>query len=126
MKRDANGGRCSILYFMEPATLEDIRASAIRIVIRLALGDYALRGPRENILELESRVAWSTVVTELHREGYGMVSLAAYATMYGEPPASVTEMIELDGSLFALVYGANVLVSLPEREEPEQLGPVPS
>ncbi len=111
---------------MEPVTLEEIRESAIRIVIRLALGDYALRGPRENILELESRGAWATVASELHSEGYHMVSLAAYATMSDEPPASVTEMIEADGSLFALVYGANALVALPERDERKYPGPLPA
>ena len=111
---------------MEPFKLEEIRESAIRIVIRLALGDYVLRGPRDNILELESRVALATVATELHSEGYGMVSLEAYATTCGEPPAAVTDMIELDGSLFALVYGADALVPLPEREEREHLGPIPA
>ena len=114
---------------MEPVRLEEIRASAIRIVIRLALGDYVLRGPRENILELESRVAWATVATELHSEGYGMVSVEAYATVCGEPPAAVNECVETDGSLFALVYGAfggaGTLVPLPHREEREHLGPIP-
>ncbi len=115
---------------MEPVTLEEIRESAIRIVIRLALGDYVLRGPRSNILELESRVAWATVASELHNEGYGMVSFEAYATTCGEPPASVTDMVESDGSLFALVYQgadeATALVSLPDREEREELGPIPA
>jgi hypothetical protein len=110
---------------MEPVRLEEIRASAIRIVVRLALGEYILRGPRDNILELESRVAWATVATELYNEGYGMVSVEAYATVCGEPPAAVDDMIETDGSLFALVYGANALVPLPHREEREQLGPIP-
>jgi hypothetical protein len=111
---------------MEPVRLEEIRASAIRIITRLGLGDYVLRGPRDNILELESRVAWATVASELHGEGYGMVSVEAYATVCGEPPASVDDMIETDGSLFALVYGDNVQVPLPDREEREHLGPIPA
>jgi hypothetical protein len=113
-------------YTMVPFTLEEIRESAVRIVIRLALGDYVLRGPRDNILELESRVAWATVASELHSEGYGMVSPEAYATTCGEPPASVTKMIEPDGSLFALVYRVDALVPLPEREERDHLGPLPA
>ena len=111
---------------MGPVTLEEIRDSAIRIVTRLALGDYVLRGPRDNILELESRVAWATVATELHSEGYGMVSPEAYATICGEPPAFVIGMVELNGSLFALVYGADTLVPVPEREERKDLGPIPA
>jgi len=119
----------SYTYSMEPVKLEEIRASAIRIVIRLALGDYVLRGPRDNILELESRVAWASVATELLGEGYGMVAVEAYATACGEPPESVSDMIKRDGSLFALVYGAGggagTLVPLPDRDEREQLGPIP-
>jgi hypothetical protein len=110
---------------MEPFSLEEIRDAAVRIVIRLDLGAYVQRGPRDNILELESRVAMATVASELHGEGYVMVSPEAYATICGEPPASVAEMIEPDGSLFALVYGADVLVPFPEREEREHLGPLP-
>ena len=114
---------------MEPFTLEEIRKSAIRIVTRLALGDYVVRGPRNNILEVESRVAWATVASELHNEGYVMVPIEAYATICRLTPEAVSDMIETDGSLFALVYppagGACELVPVPEREEREQLGPVP-
>jgi hypothetical protein len=54
---------------MEPVILEEIRDSAIRIAIRLALGEYLLRGPQENVMELESRVAWATVVGEAGGSG---------------------------------------------------------
>ncbi len=114
---------------MAPAELEEIGKSAIRIVTRLALGDYVVRGPRNNILELESRVAWATVASELHNEGYVMVPIEAYATVCSLTPAAVSEMVETDGSLFALDYppdrGADVLVPLPEREAREDLGPMP-
>ncbi len=115
-------------YSMVPIVLEEIRESALRIVSRLALGDYVLRGPRNNILELESRVSWATVATELHKEGYAMVSLEAYATICGETPAAVDDMVETDGSLFALVYppagGGCTVVPLPDREEREHLSPL--
>ncbi|HEY6871559.1 MAG TPA: hypothetical protein VI298_02405 [Geobacteraceae bacterium] len=114
---------------MGPVKLEEIRESAIRIVTRLALGEYVLRGPHDNILELESRVAWATVATELHNEGYVMVPIEGYATICGLQPAAVSDMIETDGSLFALVHaaagGEGALVPLPNREEREHLGPIP-
>ena len=116
-------------YCMEPVRLEEIRASAIRIVIRLALGEYALRGPRNNILELESRVAWATVAAELYNEGYTMMPLEEYASTCGQTPAAVNDCVETEGSMFALVYraagGADALVPLPQREEREHLGPIP-
>lgn len=114
---------------MEPVILEEIRDLAIRIAIRLALGEYLLRGPQENILELESRVAWATVAAELEKEGYILISPEAYATANNLAPAAVTGMIEQDGSLFALVYLAGdetfMAVPMPDREEHEQLGAVP-
>ena len=114
---------------MKPVILEEIRDSAIRIAIRLALGEYFLRGPQENIMELESRVAWATVATELEKEGYALISPEAYATANNLDPAAVTSMIEQDGSLFALVYAMGdqtfTAVPLPDREEREQLGSVP-
>ncbi len=112
---------------MAPVELEEIGKSAIRIVIRLSLGDYVVRGPRNNILELESRVAWATVASELHNEGYVMVPIEAYATICSLTPEAVSEMVETDGSLFALVHQADEgceLVPLPDREERE-LGPIP-
>lgn len=114
---------------MEPVIIREIRDAAIRIAIRLALGEFFLRGPCNNVLELESRVAWATVATELGNEGYFMIVPEEYATVAGLSPATVHEMIEEEGSLFALVYataGATfMLVPLAEREEREQLGPIP-
>jgi len=34
--------------------LDEIQDSAVRIAIRLSLGEFLLRGPRENVMELES------------------------------------------------------------------------
>jgi hypothetical protein len=114
---------------MEPVILKEIRDSAIRIAIRLALGEYLLRGPQNNVLEPESRVAWATVVAELQNEGYIMVPPEEYAAVYGVAAADVIGMIEQEGSLFAIIYEAAgetlAVVPLAEREEREQLGPVP-
>lgn len=114
---------------MEPVTLKEIKDSATRIAIRLALGEYLVRGPRDNVLELESRVAWATVVTELQNEGYIMVPTEEYAALYGLNPADVIGMIEQDGSLFALVYSSAGetcrAIPLAERKAREQLGPIP-
>lgn len=114
---------------MPPVTLEEIKDSAIRIAIRLALGDYVLRGPRGNIMELESRVAWSTVVSELQNEGYTMVSPEEYGAAYRMSSAEVSGKIEREGNLFALLYpssgGFFMAVPLEGKEEKENLGPVP-
>ena len=114
---------------MEPVILEEIKDSAIRIAIRLALGEYILRGPQENVMELESRVAWATVIAELEKEGYALVSPEAYATDNNLAPSAVADMIEQDGILFALVYVAGdetfTAVPLADREKREPLGSVP-
>lgn len=114
---------------MEPVILEEIRDSAIRIAIRLALGEYLLRGPQNNVLELESRVAWATVAAELQNEGYILITPEEYAKAYGLAPADVTDRIERDGSLFALVFAAvgETLTVVPAagREERAHLGPIP-
>lgn len=114
---------------MRRVILEEIRDAAIRIAIRLALGEYRICGPQANILELESRVAWATVATELHNEGYAMISPEELAAAGGQPPAAVIAGIERKGDLFALCYAARgetfLLVSLPEREERDQLGSMP-
>ena len=103
-------------------SMKQIRSSAIRIVIRLALGEYLITGPSDNIMELESRVAWATVASELHNEGYYMVTPEEYGAAKGLDPATVGAMIRQDGALFAIAYGAAVLVPLEEREV---LGPMP-
>ena len=114
---------------MEPVQLEEIRDSAIRIAIRLDLGDFQVRGPQKNILELESRVAWATVSMELHKEGYLMIAPEEYATAYDLEPEEVSDRIEKIGSLFAVIYTAvgesYTVVPEPEREAREQLGPIP-
>lgn len=114
---------------MAPVVIEDLRDSAIRIVIRLDLGGFLVRGVHGNVLQVESRVAWSTVMAELLKEGYVMVSPEEYGDRYGHSPDSVSAMIEGDGSLFALSFpsaGVTLLaVPLAEREAREQLGPIP-
>jgi hypothetical protein len=114
---------------MPPVISEEIRDSAIRIVIRLGLGTCQVRGPGGNILELESRVAWATTVSELQNEGYAMVSPDEYGAAYGLTPAEVRDRIDGTGSLFAVTYaspgGSAMAVPLDEQEEKELLGPVP-
>jgi hypothetical protein len=114
---------------MEPVQLEEIRDSAIRIAIRLDLGDFQVGGPQKNILELESRVAWATVTMELQKEGYLMIAPEEYATAYDLDPAEVSDRIEKIGSLFAIIYTAvgetYTVVPESEREEREHLGPIP-
>lgn len=113
----------------ERVVLKDILASATRIVIRLDLGGFSLGGAHDNILKVESRVAWSTVITELFKEGYVMVSPEEYGARYGHSPEAVGAMVEEDGSLFILTCASGgmtfLAVSLAEREHREQLGPIP-
>ena len=106
---------------------DEIRGSLQRILIRLELGKFLNSGPRANIISVESLVAYSTAVNELHREGYQMVPAEAYAAAYGISLASVYQKIHLDGSLFALVYpeGEPPLEAVPleEKEAKDGLGP---
>jgi len=115
---------------MEPVDLGVVADSAIRIATRLALGEYVLRGPYGNILEVESRVAWATVITELEKEGYALVPPLEYSLEYGLAPEVVSAMIEVEGSLFAVSWTSSgisqLAVPLAEREVIEQLGPVPA
>lgn len=103
---------------VEPVDVKRICGSAIRIAIRLALGEYLITGPRDNIMELESRVAWATIASELRNEGYGMVAPEEYGAALELTPAAVEVIIRQDGTLFALAYGADLLVPLEGREEP--------
>jgi hypothetical protein len=113
---------------MEPVNLQQIRGLAVRVAIRLALGEFVIRGPRDNVLELESRVAWATVASELGNEGYEMMVPAEYAAILGVCESDIREAVERNGSLFALTYGTKeetfMLVATGRRPH-EQLGPVP-
>ena len=114
---------------METVIVREIVDSAIRIATRLALGEFIVRGPGNNVLELESRVAWATVATELHKEAFTMVPPGEFAAVSGLTLAAVSEMSEKDGTLFALVYESAgksfMLVPLAKREPRELLGPIP-
>lgn len=114
---------------MERVTVKAIRDSAVRIAIRLDLGEFQIRGPLDNVLEMESRVAWATVATELQNEGYGMVQPEEYAATYGVALAEVMAMIEQNGLLFALRYRTKeedqLLVPLAEHELRADLGAIP-
>lgn len=105
----------------EPVTLERVRHDAVLIVIRLGLGRYELMGPKENVLEPESYVAWSTVANELAGEGYVMVSPEEYAEACGIAPEAVSARVWGEGSLFALAYpvegSSGMVVPLPEKED---------
>jgi hypothetical protein len=113
---------------MEPVIIVEIRNLAVRIAIRLALGEFVVRGPNDNILELESRVAWATVASELGNEGYEMMAPAEYAAILGVCESDIREAVEREGRLFALVYGAkeeSFMLVVAGRRAHEQLGPVP-
>jgi len=111
----------------EKVVLEEIANSARRIIIRLAVGGFTSSGPKSNILTVESLVAFSTVVNELYREGYQMVSPEEYAAACGITLESVFERIRGAGELFLLEYGEgsspNQAVPLEEKSVSEELGP---
>jgi len=106
---------------MKPFTLEEIRNSAMRVDSRFDLGDYVMRGPKENIMELDSWLAWSSVAAKLHHEGYTMVPPREYAASYGITEQAILDRIEKDGSLFALMHETHdatfLLVPMAERDE---------
>jgi hypothetical protein len=111
----------------EKVAIEGVRRSAELIIIRLGLGGFALGGPRQNVLEVESLAAWSATVNELFGEGYEMVAPADYAAACKMTPEEVTGKIRDEGSLFALVYEggetSDTAVPLEEKEVKEELGP---
>jgi hypothetical protein len=102
---------------MEPVVLERVRRDATCIIIRVGLGGYELQGPSGNILVPESRVAWATVVHDLEAEGYRLVALEDYIEATGAGRDEVMDRIHKDGSLFAIVYGDDLVVPLPQKEE---------
>lgn len=99
----------------EPVELERVRRDAICIIIRVGLGTYDLRGPKDNILLPESRVAWATVVNDLQGEGYVLVSPDEYGEATGMRPSEVDANIHAKGSLFAIAYGEDLVVPLPRK-----------
>jgi hypothetical protein len=101
---------------MEPVELDRVRRDATCIITRVGLGNYELEGAAENVLVPESRVAWATVVHDLEGEGYRMVSPEEYAAETGLRADEVTALVEA-GRLFAVTYGAEIAVPLPEKEE---------
>lgn len=101
---------------IEPVVLERLRRDATCIIIRLDLGGFELRGPARNLLVPESRVAYATVRHELAAEGYGLVAPQTYADVCGLALEEVQARLHREGSLFALVYGDETLVALPEKE----------
>ncbi|UFS69023.1 hypothetical protein LPW11_14090 [Geomonas sp. RF6] len=102
-------------------TLEQIRTSAMRLDSRYDFGQYVMRGPQENVMELESWLSFSSVAAKLHHEGYVMVPPKEYAEALGIRVAEVVDQIEKEGTLFALFHATHddnfILVPLPEREE---------
>ena len=100
----------------EKVDLEQVRHDAVLVIIRLDLGHYELRGPARNVLEPESRVVWATVVNELGKEGYAMVSPAEYAAGCDMNEEEVLALIWQDGSLFAVAFGDEISVPLPLKD----------
>jgi hypothetical protein len=95
--------------------LERVRHDGELVIIRLDLGHYELRGSARNVLEPESRVVWATVVNELGKEGYTMVSPAEYAAGCNLSEEDVLALIWRDGTLFAVAFGDEISVPLPQR-----------
>ena len=54
-----------------------------------------------------------------------MVTPEKYGAARGLDPAIVRVMVRQDGALFALAYGAALLMPLEEREVSGRLGPIP-
>lgn len=106
--------------------MEEVRRSAEQALIRLDLGAFTITGPRENVIEVESLVAWSSTVNALYGEGYHMVSPAEYATHYEIEGDTVTDRIYREGKLFALFYqgddGAFISVPLEGKDLKDDLG----
>ncbi|MBJ6725279.1 hypothetical protein [Geomesophilobacter sediminis] len=104
--------------------LNVLRDLADRVAIRLELGEFVMKGPRENIMEVESRVAWSAVAGQLHHEGYPLVPPEEYAEIYGLTPEQVMHRVEEEGTLFALYFEGHdetfVLVPLENRDDEER------
>ena len=107
---------------MKNYDLEEIRDAASAIAIRLKIGEFLIRGERSNVMELESRVSWETVVAQLHNEGFVMVHPEEYAQRYGLSADTVLKRVE-EGSMFALTHSQHeemlMVVPLDEREEPK-------
>lgn len=103
------------------ANLDEIKDLATRTVIRLELGLFVVKGPTQNVMEVESRVAFETVAGQLHHEGYQMVTPELYAAFYRLGIEKVLDRIQGLGDLFALEYGTHddtlTLVPLKERGE---------
>jgi hypothetical protein len=84
--------------------LEEVMESARRIIIRLDVGSFEISGPRRNILDVESAVAFSTAVNELYKEGYLMVTPEQYAENYEMDLDAVDQKIHQEGGLFLMRY----------------------
>jgi len=99
----------------EKVDLERVRHAGELVIIRLDLGHYELRGPAGNVLEPESRVVWATVVSELGREGYSMVSPAEYGAGCDLSEEEVLGLVWRNGTLFAVAFGDEISVPLPMK-----------
>jgi hypothetical protein len=111
-------------------TLAEIRDAAIRSIIRLELGEYREEGTRGNILHLESWSSWNTLVNELTKEGFVLVTPAEYAEINALSGDEVDALIRKSGTLFALLYisGPTIHCAVPlqSRETPEGFAPFPT
>jgi hypothetical protein len=100
----------------EKVVLDELVDCAQRIIIRNAVGWFANSGPQGNIITVESRVAFSTTLNELYREGYQMVTPQEYAEQYGLAEEGVYRRIREEGTLFLLIY--------PDSEPPCEAVPL--
>jgi hypothetical protein len=112
---------------MDKVIVGEVMESARRIIIRLDVGSFRVSGPRDNVLSVESPVAFATCVIELYREGFQMVAPEEYAASYGIGLESVYRKIEEEGELFLLLFREgerrDEAVPLEEKTATEGHGP---
>lgn len=107
----------------EKVDMQEIADAASAIIERLGFAGFRFEGPARNILRLGSWEDWNTMVNELTREGYVLVTTAEYCSLYSLDGEKVDDRISREGALFSLLYVSGPLVHcvvpLHERELPE-------
>ncbi|HWI41221.1 MAG TPA: hypothetical protein VNX25_07005 [Verrucomicrobiae bacterium] len=103
-------------------SIQEIAFAASSAMERLGLGSYRLEGAG-NIFRVATWQGWNSMVNELTRQGFILVTSSEYAEIVGLSDAEVGRRIGREGSLFALLYQSGPLVHcavpLDERDDPE-------
>jgi hypothetical protein len=114
----------------EGFTLAEIREKALSSITLMELGGYRFEGVHENILHLESWSSWNTLVNELSKEGFVLVTPGEFSEITGLTDEEVDARIRKHGTLFTLLYISGPVihcaVPLDRREIPEGPGPLPA